>query len=194
MYYFIQEPVTSAILYVHSDPYIISALNSGVLDCVIKNCDAQFYEKILRQSGDVKQANILINIEPIDLKLYPDVLAKKSLIKMRFPAYRLLKENLQLAEAKNILGFSNNTAQVISSALADDNRVIEYAKVMNISPEFAKSELTMLADSLAIDSFRIFTLSRFWQKKINNCETVDEVNALMEPIRRSFWSSGIPHV
>jgi len=52
----------------------------------------------------------------------------------------------------------------------------------------------MLADSLAIDSFRIFTLSRFWQKKINNCETVDKVNALMEPIRRSFWSSGIPNV
>jgi hypothetical protein len=186
--------VTSAILYVHSDPYIISALNSGVLDCVIKICDPSFYEKILRQGGDVKQANILINIEPIDLKLYPDVLTKKSLIRMRFPAFQLLRENLQLAEAKNILGFNNNTAQIILSALNDENRIIEYAKVMGISSDFAKSELTMLSDSLTIDSFRIFTLSRFWTKKINNCETIEEAKELMEPIKRSFWSAGIPRV
>lgn len=193
-YYFISEPATLAILYAHADPYLISALNAGVLDCEIKICDRTFYEKVLNASTPVKQSKILIHIEPINLNDYPDIQKKKMLIELRIPAFQLLIEKLHLANTKNILGFSNNTPQVIASMLTNSSRITEYATTMKITPEFALSELKMLSDSMAIDNFRIFTLSMFWQKRINQCETTEDAQALLEPIRRSFWSAGIPHV
>ena len=192
-YYFISEPATLAILYAHADPYLISALNAGVLDCEIKICDRRIYERILMYgSGIVKQTQN--DVESFNLDDYPDIKKKRNLIEMRAPVFQLLIEKLHLANTKNILGFSNNTPQVIASMLTNSSRITEYATTMKITPEFALSELKMLSDSMAIDNFRIFTLSMFWQKRINQCETTEDAQALLEPIRRSFWSAGIPHV
>jgi hypothetical protein len=192
-YYFISEPATLAILYAHADPYLISALNAGVLDCEIKICDRRIYERILAYgSGIVKQTQN--DVESFNLDDYPDIKKKRNLIEMRAPVFQLLIEKLHLANTKNILGFSNNTPQVIASMLTNSSRITEYATTMKITPEFALSELKMLSDSMAIDNFRIFTLSMFWQKRINQCETTEDAQALLEPIRRSFWSAGIPHV
>jgi len=194
MYYYIQDPFTLSLLYIDHDPYLVSALNAGVLDCVIKNCNQKVYQDIIilkNNDRDVK-FNKKYKLEITELSL--ELKRKKSLIEIRVPAYRLLIEKLQLAQATNILGFNKRTPQIISSMLKDNDRICEYAKIMEVSPEFALNELTMLADSLTIDDFRIFTLSMFWQKKINSCETDNDVISLMEPIRRSFWSAGIPYV
>jgi hypothetical protein len=193
IFYYITDPVSSAILYINENPYLVSALNAGILDCIIKTCNDEVHHNILnlKKTGmDIKLDN---NI-PVITELSFELKRKKSLIELRAPAFQILIRGLELAKVNNILGFNDKTPQIILSVLNDNARILEYARIMDMTPEFALNELTMLSDSLNIDDFRIFTLSMFWQKKINACENVEDVKLLMEPISRSFWSSGIPHV
>ena len=194
MFYYITDPFISSILYINEDLYLVSALNSGIIDCQIKTCNEEVYHNIINLRNSMVDVKINNDNSIEIIKLSPDLKRKKDLIEMRAPVFQVLMKKLQSAQINNILGFNNRTPQIISSILNDNNRICEYAIVMGVTPEFALNELTMLSDSLIIDDFRIFTLSMFWQKKINSCETVEKVQSLIEPIIRSFWSAGIPDV
>jgi hypothetical protein len=193
IFYYITDP-SSSILYINENPYLVSALKSGVLDCVIKTCNESVHHDILNLRNTGKDVKLNDNNIPEIIELNPELKRKKNLIEMRAPAFWNLIQKLQMSQVNNILGFNDRTPQIISSILSDNNRICEYANVMGIDPEFALNELKMLSDSLIIDDFRMFTLSMFWQKKINSCETEEEVRLLREPINRSFWSAGIPNV
>lgn len=194
IFYYITDPFTSSILYINENPYLVSALKSGILDCIIKTCDENVHNDILMLKNTGMDVKLNDKNIPEIIDLTPELKRKKYLIEIRAPAFRNLIQKLQMAQINNILGFNDRTPQIISSILNDNNRVREYANVMGIDPEFALNELKMLSDSLNIDDFRMFTLSMFWQKKINSCETAEEVRLLTEPINRSFWSAGIPNV
>jgi hypothetical protein len=78
--------------------------------------------------------------------------------------------------------------------LNQPNSIIEYAEIMNLTPEFAKQELSMIVNSIAEDRFRIFALCNMWREKINKCYTQADIDKLSDPMLSTFWMAGIPDV
>jgi hypothetical protein len=65
---------------------------------------------------------------------------------------------------------------------------------MDMTPQAARNELEMISESIHIDQFRIFTICNMWKKKINQMQTIEEIDNVIEKIIKSFYSAGIPNV
>lgn len=196
MFYYLEDHATSAILFIHQDPYLVSNIKSGILDCylhVLTNGEAT--AKLLRTHSN---PDTLLKMAPNSLVELPitDALRKKTdCIKLRIPAFELLFESSKKYRNKNLYGFHTSDIAVIQHALTNQNKLEDYAQVMKIDVEFAKRELNMIVESVHIDQFKIFTVCNLWKQRINTCNDSDTMQKYMPLIAKSFsLEPNIPNV
>jgi hypothetical protein len=200
MFHYLQDHATSAVLFIHQDPYLVNNLKSGIIDCYSNSFTKATGTVTELQDHSNKQTNDTgIRITPhgtteFSLEEFPAIAKKQQLIKIRKVGFVTLIEHAQQYRAKNLYGFHPADPFVIERALSDQDRIDEYATIMGISPKFAREELTMVAESIYIDQFRLLTVCNLWKKQINQTTTVEEMNKLLPRIKQSFVSPGIINV
>jgi hypothetical protein len=199
MFFYLEDYASKAILYAHTDLMLITNLQSGILD---------IHKRILigGPTADKIQAHGRLHTNDIGIKFgqntvveflldnFPDAKRKQELIKLRAPLFEKLLVQSRLACANNSYGFNVGDDIYIRYALNQSNCINEYAEIMNLSPEFAKQELTMIVNSIADDRFRIFAICNMWKERINKCYTQADIDRLAEPMLSTFWMAGIPDV
>jgi hypothetical protein len=200
MFHYLQDHPTSAVLFIHQDPYLVNNLKSGILDCYSSSL-AKLTSTVteLQDHCNKKINDTGIRITPggtteFSLDNFPEIAKKQELIKIRKVGFIALLEYAQQYRTKNVYGFHPADPFVIERALSDQDRIDEYATIMGISSEFAREELTMVAESIYIDQFRLLTVCNLWKKHINQITTVDEMNNLLPRMKQSFVSPGIVNV
>ena len=200
MFHYLQDHATSAVLFIHQDPYLVNNLKSGILDCYSSSLVKLTSTVTELQAHANKNTNDTgIRIAPggtaeFPLDDFPDVAKKQELIKIRKVGFVALLEYAQQYRAKNVYGFHPADPFIIERALNDQDRINEYATVLNISPQFARQELSMIAESIYIDQFRLLTVCNLWKKHINQITTIEEMNSLLPRMKQSFVSPGIVNV
>jgi hypothetical protein len=199
-----------SVLFGHQNKHIVVSLGSGILGSqVCFTSDLVAVHTILNFVNHPGQMGIQ-GIAPLKgssglkhqvrspgsfiLSERPQIVEKINLIKTRRPAIEVLWNSYQTAMALNTHGFFNDISIIIEPNLNNPQRIAEYASVMGISKEFALQELSMISESTKIDNFRLFTMCNYWQMKINDCTTADEINSLIDLIQQSFWSVGFADV
>ena len=197
MFHYLQDQSTSAVLFIHQDPYLVNNLKSGILDCYSNSFTKATSTVTELQDHSDKQINDTgIRIAPhgtteFSLEKFPAIAKKQELIKVRKVGFVALLHYAQQYRAKNLYGFHPTDPFIIERALSDQDRINEYATIMGVSPEFSKEELTMVAESIYIDQFRLLTVCNLWKKYINQIYTVEEMNNLLPRMKQSFVSPGI---
>lgn len=201
MHYYLEDFTVNAILLITQDVFLINNLMSGVLDCTrctLASSNGHTIEKLevhgYQETNDTGIKFTPNGLVEFSLDDYPEVRRKQELIKIRKPAFELLLESAKSARSNNMYGFAPGEEFYIKHALDNPNSINEYAQVIGIDPEFAKEELSMIVDSIFLDNFRIFTVCTMWKERINKCNTKEEIDKLLSPIRSTFWMAGIPHV
>ena len=199
MFYYLEDYASKAILYAHTDLMMITNLQSGILDVhkriLITGPTAdkiQAHGRLPTNDTGIKFGQN--TIVEFSLENFPDAKRKQELIKLRSPLFEKLINQSRLACAQNAYGCNINDDIYIRYALNQPNSIIEYAEIMNLTPEFAKQELSMIVNSIAEDRFRIFALCNMWREKINKCYTQADIDKLSDPMLSTFWMAGIPDV
>jgi hypothetical protein len=196
MLYYLEDHASSALLFIHQQPYLVNNLKSGILDCYVRTFDKSY--PIIETLQNHSNVDTIFKIGPtglIEIPITDKLRYNCNLIKIRHPAFEVLLQAAEQYRNKNSYGFYPSDPFVINLALQDANRIDEYASVMNISSEFAKQELTMIAESIQIDQFKIFTVCNLWKQRINSCEDPATIQQYIKLIKRSFASTpGIPNV
>jgi hypothetical protein len=200
MFHYLQDHPTSAVLFIHQDPYLVNNLKSGILDCY-SNSFTKLTSTVteLQDHSNKKINDTGIRVVPhgtdeFSLEEFPEIAKKQELIKIRKVGFVALLEHAQQYRAKNLYGFHPADPFIIERALDDQDRIYEYATIMGVSSEFAKEELTMVAESIYIDQFRLLTVCNLWKKQINQTTTVEEMTNLLPRMKQSFVSPGIVNV
>jgi len=196
MLYYLQDHASSFIIFISQNTYLINNLRSGILDCHFYSIEpgptANRIQEYINKEENNKGIKFSFNgLEEFSLDEFPDVQNKQRLIKIRSKAFKVLLDHANAYRSKNIYGFYPADPFVIERALEDQNRINEYAQVMKIDPQAARSELKMIIDSIQIDQFRIFTICNMWKQKINQITTIDESEDIIKKIIKSFYSAGI---
>ena len=200
MFHYLQDHATSAVLFIHQDPYLVNNLKSGILDCYsnsftkVTGTVTELQDHCNKKINDTGIQIVPDGTAEFSLEDFPDIAKKQELIKIRKVGFIALLEHAQQYRSKNVYGFHPADPFVIERALTDQDRINEYATIMGVSPEFAKEELTMVAESIYIDQFRLLTVCNLWKKHINQITTVDEMNNLLPRMKQSFVSPGIVYV
>jgi len=206
MLYYLIDQRSSSVLFGDRNKHVIIGLGSGILDsqvCVtydfevslaitnfVNNPGTQGIQNIQQLKGTAGLALKSRKPDYFELKDRPNIVEKINLLKIRKPAMVTLWESYQAADLQNTHGFFNDVYSIIDPALNDSRRIKEYASIMKITPEFAKQELSMIADSVRVDKFRMFTIYNYWQEKINKCTMENEIEILINTIQQSFWTMG----
>jgi hypothetical protein len=196
--YYLQDHATAAILFIHKNPYIVNNLKSGILDCYSFSFSdyGTTVEKIQEHSNKItNETGIRIvppSIEEFSLDNYPEIARKQELIKIRASGFEELLACSEQYRNRNSYGFHPIDPIVIKEMLENQNRIEDYATVMGISPEFAKTELDMIVNSTFIDQFKIFTVCNLWKQRINTCEDQTTMQRYIGLIKQSF--SSIPDI
>jgi hypothetical protein len=196
MFYYLEDHATGAILFIHQDPYLVSNIKSGILDCYLHVLtNGAVTANILQTHSN---PDTVLKMAPNRLAELPitDALRKKiDCIKLRRPAFELLLESSKKYRNKNLYGFHTSDMDVIQHALTNRNKLEDYAQVMGIDVEFAKKELSMIVESVYIDQFKIFTVCNLWKQRINDCNDFDTMQQYMPLISKSFsLDPNIPNV
>lgn len=196
MRYYLEDSETSAILCISDNLYLIENLRSSVTDCSVRSITSPIESLAIIKHFNKKQYVTGIKltksgIQEFALSDYPVLLKKQQLLDIQKPGLETLLSYADEYRAKNSFGFSITDLESIQYALTNPTRIEEYAQMLNVSTEFALTELTMIHESLQIDRFRVFTVCAMWKKKINQCTTTDEVSQIIECIQDSFWTAGI---
>lgn len=197
-HYYLEDYTSKAILYAHTDLMLVTNLQSGILDShkhvVISGPTTDKIQAHGRLSTNVTgikfgQGTLI----EFSLSQFPEAKKKQELIKLRTPLFEKLIKQSRLACAQNVYGCDIHDDVYIRYALNQPNSIIEYAEIMNLTPEFAKQELSMIVNSIAEDRFRIFALCNMWREKINKCYAPADIDKLSDPMLSSFWMAGIPN-
>jgi hypothetical protein len=196
MFYYLEDHATAAVLFVHQQAYLVSNVKSGILDCYLHTLsDGSPSVKLLQDHSD---PNTVLRMSPTGLVELPvtDLLRKKrDLINLRAPAFELLLTSAEKYRNKNLYGFHPTDTVLVQQALSNQHKIKDYAQVMGISEEFAKSELGMIMESVHIDYFKVFTICNLWKQRINSCETPEIMQKYMPLIAQSFsLDPDIPNV
>lgn len=202
MYYYLQDPVSKAILLITSDIFLINSLKSGILDCNRFALDATSNSPtVLKIENHFKLSNNNIGIRftpsglaEFSLDEYPQIKYKQELIKIRKPAFEILLKASSISRSNNAYGFAYGDEIYIKESLNSVTAINDYARIMGINPEFAKEELAMIVDSIFLDNFRIFAVCNMWKERINRCITAEEISSLLVAIKDTFSLAGLPHV
>jgi hypothetical protein len=200
MIYYLEDHVTYGVLLITEDLFLLNNIRAGILDCYIRmfSTPTQTVDTLKthlnKTTNDTGMKIVPGGVFEFPLDDHPDFKKKQELVKLRKVAFETLIDSATRFRTNNNYGFFNHDVDAINHALTDQSAINEYAMVMGSTFEFAREELTMLRDSFYQDNFRIFTVCKMWKEKINKCESVDEINALIPSIKQSFWLSGIPNV
>jgi hypothetical protein len=200
MFHYLQDHATSAVLFIHQDPYLVNNLKSGILDCYsnsftkLTGTVTELQDHCNKQINDTGIKIVPQGTTEFSLEEFPAIAKKQELIKIRKVGFVALFEYAQQYRAKNLYGFHPADPFIIERALSDQDRIHEYATIIGISPEFAREELTMVAESIYVDQFRLLTVCNLWKKQINQTTTVEEMTQLLPRIKQSFISPGIINV
>lgn len=200
MIYYLEDHATYAVIFITEDLFMINNLRDGILDCHVRvfSTASLTTEKLL-EHGERATNDTGIKMSPtgpqeFSLAEYPALKQKQELIKLRKPAFAALLDSSRKYRVTNQYGFDTADLSAIEYALKDPASVAEYAQIMQMTPEFAHQELSMILTSLLQDNFRIFTVCNMWKSQINQCTTADELNKMLDPIKKTFWIAGIPNV
>jgi len=187
MFYYIQDHNTTAVLFIHSDPYLVANLKNGLLDCYT-HCFIENSETVEKlQLHDNKYTVLIITpTGPVHIAITDSIRTKLNLIQARKPLFELLLTSAQAYRDRNVIGFHPTDPFSINMALSDLDRLDEYAQALNMSVEFAKEELSMYSTSAHIDSFKVFIICSIWKKRINSCTDVDTLQSYKDLIIDSF--------
>jgi hypothetical protein len=196
MFFYLEDHATGIILFIDNDPFIVKNLKSGILDCNIFSFDSKDATVTNILDHLDKESNEGIKLQPFGLKKfdlteYPEIKNKIHLLRIRSKAFKILQKKAEIYRSKNCYGFHPADIFSINTALTSQDRIDEYAQVMNINPRLARQELEMISESAHTDQFRIFTVCEMWKSKINKTTTSEEVETLIEIIIPSFFSPGI---
>lgn len=200
MIYYLEDHATYAVLFITEDIFLINNIRDGILDCHVKVFSkSSLTTEKLTTHGKKDTNDTGIKMSPagpqeFSLDKFPEIKQKQELVKLRKPAFDVLLDSSRKYRASNQYGFDSVDASAIRYALGNPSAIAEYSQVMNINPEFAQQELSMIITSLDQDNFRIFTICDMWKNQINQCTSTAEINNLLEPIKSSFWLAGIPNV
>jgi hypothetical protein len=200
MIYYLEDHATYAVIFITDDVFLINNIRDGILDCHVKvfSTSSSTTETLIAH-GQKTNNDTAIKITPIGpreflLDNYPELKQKQELVKLRLPAFTALLDSSRKYRVSNQYGFDACDIDAIKYSLDNPIAVAEYARVMDMTPEFAQQELSMIVTSQLQDNFRIFTICDKWKKRINQATTGEEVAALLDPIKQSFWLAGIPDV
>jgi hypothetical protein len=196
LFYYLEDHATGAVLFIHREAYIVSNLKSGILDCYLNTfLDNSQTVNELQNHNEITTILKIGASGTIEIPVTDALRRKRDLIKLRAPAFELLLKSAEKYRNKNLYGFHPTDTVVIEQALSNQNKIGEYAQVMGISAEFAKSELNMIIDSVHTDRFKVFTVCNLWKHRINSCESTDTMQQYMTLIAQSFsLAPDIPNV
>jgi hypothetical protein len=195
MFYYLEDHSSSIILAINSNPYAIKNLKSGILDCNLFSFTKKdaTVDKVIQHLSI--ESNKGIKLSPpdfsyIDLTNYQHIKDKVFLCRIRLKALLHLLQQAEKYRNYNSIGFHPIDYVAISWALDYQERIGEYAEIMDINADFAKQELELFQKTLYIDNFRIFVICEMWKKKINQSFTLEEIDDIIENISNSFQKSG----
>lgn len=200
-HYYLEDLASNAILCISDNVFLINNIKSGILDSQRYSISSTYTPTIEKIQNHF---NLLSNDQGLrftpsglvnfSLDEFPETKQKQELVKLRFPAFQNLLNYAEVARSNNQFGFVPNEEFYIKEALGNQNSINEYANILNISPEFAREELSMIVDSIFLDNFRIFTVCNMWKERINKCTTAEEIDKIKIPMQDTFWIAGIPDV
>lgn len=200
MHFYLEENRYNLILFASKDPFLINNVASGILDCSVKWTSETNYEKIINHE---KYQNLLHGIfirsghrtdcrlDSVYIANEPSIRRKIELIKLRTPAFAALLQYYNEMMVPNLWGFGEFDPFVIHHFLKDPIAIKECADMISQEPDFLEAELRMVTESLLDDRFRLFTVATVWKNKINDCQTQEDINRLMEPMYDSFKQRGV---
>jgi hypothetical protein len=201
-FYYIKDHTTNGILFVSHDAYLVNNLKEGILDCYCHTLVAPAQESSIGKliehcNKDVIDTGIkFVNnaLEEFALDEFPILRHKQNLIKIRKPGFEKLLSDARRYRSENLHGFHSSDLDTIKSAISNQNQLNEYARIIGMSPSFAKQELSMIVESIQADQFKIFTICNLWKQRINQCESSEEIKKYIPLIWQTFWASEIPNV
>lgn len=198
MFYYLEEHVSRCILVISDSIFLINNMRSGLLDCHLKftenKATADHIEKHLLDPKGIGITVIQDTPSPVSLKNFELTVEKLRLAMIRKPCFEKLLKCIDTYSSLNKIGFQHGDEHVITHALKDNRALEEYAEVHNISPEFAKKELTLISQSVLRDKFRVFTVSTLLKNRINQLTDEKDVPEMLELINKSFTLYGIVDV
>jgi hypothetical protein len=187
---------TDIILYADRDPYLVSSLAEGVINCKLGQISIPEHleDKLLGYTSNIstglKYDLNTVEVKQVGLHNYPELQKNKELILLREDAFKALLQSYNLCLFKSNFGFNDLDILTLSYAIANKNTVEDYARITGSTPEFAKSELSVIQDSILQERFRAYTTSLLFKNQINGCNTTEGIKDIIIQIGTMFFNLG----
>lgn len=198
MIYYLEDTATKSIVFISDDILLTNNISSGILDVYLRKLAPGPSVTTIKDHLSTKfDTGITFGngtLVEVDLTDFSYTREKLRLVRLRKPLFEELLTSVQLSVASNKIGFNPGDEFYINYALANDTALEEYASVLNMSPEFAKKELTLISESVIKNNFRIFTVANFLKEKINTVYTEEEADVVKLLLKSSFNVAGMINV
>jgi hypothetical protein len=199
MIYYFFDFNTDIVLFADTDPYLVSNLAEGILNCKLGQypLNDQLSDVLLEYSktdatfNGIKIDFIKSQTSNVSLENFPELQYNRQLISLRYIAFKELLHNYKLCLFRSSFGFNDIDALTLNYGVTNEQCISEYARITNATAEFAKSELSLIHESVLQERFRAFTAALEFKKKINNTTTMEEINKLTMAIRNVFFNLGL---
>ena len=187
----LEDTVTQLPVYVTDNIFVAQCLRTGILDLMLYDAGDDRRIAMLKRVLEDSRGAVTWKETQIDLSLHPSTAEKARLAAVRGPLFRYLIERADDYRTRNRFGYSEHDMLAIARALEDHAAVGEYARITNVTPEFAQQELSIILESKTKDDFKVFTICELWRRRINQCDTLEQAVALKELIRSGFYMPGV---
>lgn len=198
MMYYLEDTATRSIVFITDNIFLANNMASGILDVYLRTTSpGESVNKIKEHLSTKFDVGITFgknSMVEVDLTDHSYTKEKLRLVRLRRTLFEELLFGVQSATASNKFGFSPGDEFHIQYALTDDNALMEYASILNISTEFAKKELRLISESIIKNNFRIFTMATLLKEKINSVTTEDEAAYVKSLLKSSFITAGMVNV
>lgn len=197
MIYYLEDHTSGIVVAASPDPFVITNLKSGILDCHLKVSNNNDLESAVDSHTPVFTGVALQKGHAVSYKSISEfkfIKEKIALAKIRKSCFVELVTQVKLSNLKNLIGFDFGDEVYVQYALSNNDALTEYAGVTGTSEEFAKKELELISKSAIEDRFRIFTVASMIKNKINQVTTTEQATELIAYTRRVFTTAGIPNV
>jgi hypothetical protein len=198
MIYYLEDTATRSIVFISDDILLTNNISSGILDVYLRTLapgsNVTKIKEHLTTNFDTGIAFGQGALVEVDLTNFSYTKEKLRLVRLRRLLFEELLANVQASVASNKIGFNQGDEFYIHYALTDNNALEEYASVLNMSPEFAKKELTLISESVIKNNFRIFTVATLLKEKINAVHNEEEAKVVKSLLKSSFNTAGMINV
>lgn len=200
MKYFIFDSSNDGIVWIGSTPAIANRLKHGLLDCDLSMLLSHQtgYQNLAEANineGDYKWSYKTGTIVELPTSAINDVyLEKKSLAKLRFPAFvqlmTLTSYTIRKIYYSPIPTVENDIAHALAACDPREGNyhysVTEYSQICGMSEAEAFKELSLYTENLQSLKIRTHAFVEYFSNKINRSTSIDQVNEIRQEITKKF--------